>query len=139
MISPATSEQGSPHLMLYWRSLLVNGCACILDTGKKILLDVVHSHHMHASIDLNGEVVEFKRNWFTGHFTYTHRGKIKVIQSGWHPGTHISFRLTKRFTVTINQDQIEIVKNRPLFNSGFRPHRYEFFVNGNKVYEIKEK
>ena len=91
---------------------------------------------MKTSFKVNGEEIEFKRNWFTGHFTYTFQGITRVLESGFDLGTHHSISLTRNYDVNVSQTIITVVKTRPLFFAGFRSHRYEFFIDGKLVHDI---
>jgi len=93
---------------------------------------------MKTTIQVNNQPVVFERNPLTGHFTYRVGDRIRVLQHALNPLTHISFRLSRDYTIQVGNSTVQIIRIRPLEFSGFRPHHYKFFVDGDLVREIEE-
>lgn len=94
---------------------------------------------MKTSIKINGETLDFKRNWFTGHFTYSLYGLTKVLQSAFNPFTHYSISLIRTYEITLGKTIITVKIIRPQFFAFSEPHLYQFYVDGKLIHEIKEK
>lgn len=81
-----------------------------------------------------------ERNWFTGSFNYFENNCKHEIKSPLDLTTHFSFKLKKQVEFEVGKEEvfkIKIEHIRPQFFAGFRPHRYNVFVNGklNKTYK----
>ncbi len=92
---------------------------------------------MKVSIIIKNKKVEFKRNWFTGSFTYSVNGFKNNIESIFNYKTHFSTNLSKFYEVKIEEIIINIVKTRPLFFAGLRPHNYKFYIENSLIKEIE--
>lgn len=93
---------------------------------------------MKATINVNDKTVDFKRNWFTGSFTYTIDGKKRNLASALNPFTHFSVTLSKTYEAKVGETTVTVIKTRPLLFAGFRPHNYKFFVNNGLIKEVEE-
>lgn len=93
---------------------------------------------MKTTINVNGQSVEFERNWFTGSFTYSYEGKKSSLASALSPFTHFSTTLSKTYEAKVGETIITVVKTRPLLFAGIRPHNYKFFVNNDLIKEVDE-
>ena len=80
--------------------------------------------------------VEIKRDWFTGSFKCTAKGKDYEIKSPYALGTHFAVSTTHNYTVEVGDEKkhlIEIEHSRPRFFGGLRPQRYIVKVDGALV------
>lgn len=93
---------------------------------------------MKATIHINGKKVEFKRNWFTGTFTYSVDGKKKSLASALNPSTHFSIELSRAYEAKVGETIITVIKTRPLVLAGVKPHNYKFFLNNELIKEVEE-
>lgn len=98
---------------------------------------------MKTTIIINDKKIEFQRNWFTGHFTFSYDGKKKILANVLNYSTHFShttlsdIELTRFYEAKIEETVITIIKTRPLILAGFRPHNYKFFINNKIIKEIE--
>ncbi len=78
--------------------------------------------------------VTIDRDSFTGKFTCTENGRVHDIASLLNPFTHFNLKLEKVYELKIGDTQqhfLTIKHIRPLFLAGFRPHRFQVWVDGN--------
>jgi hypothetical protein len=91
---------------------------------------------MEITIPLSGTkdyTLIIKRNWFTGSFEYFLDGQRHIIKSVLDVSTHLNPTLKNTYdftTGTVDDHHIRIDHTRPLLFAGFRPHTWEFFVDG---------
>jgi len=98
---------------------------------------------MKLAIELTGKnktdlIIE--RNWFTGSFNYFENNCKHEIKRFLDISTHFNLDLKKQYEFEVVNEEvfkIKIEHIRPLYFSGFRPQKYNVFVNGklNKAYK----
>lgn len=74
-----------------------------------------------------------ERDSFTGKFTCAYNGQTQELASVLNPFTYFNLKLEKVYTVIVgdqNQYNVTIKHIRPLFLAGFRPHRFQVWVDG---------
>jgi hypothetical protein len=59
------------------------------------------------------------------------------LQSPLNPGTHYSLSSERKWQLRVNDHQVDIVTDRPMFMSGFRPHSYTVLVDDQIIAEQK--
>jgi hypothetical protein len=90
---------------------------------------------MRITIDIDGQPVEFQRNWFTGSTTLRVAGAEQQLQDPLDPSTHFALRLTQRWQCRVASHAVVIEKQRPRMFAGFRPQTYRILVDGKLVAE----
>ena len=90
---------------------------------------------MQLTFSIDGKKAVLKRSSMTGRISLDINGVTTTIQSPWNPATHISFQLTKSWTIDALGHHVFIEKTRPLLFSGLRPHTYRIKVDGELVAE----
>lgn len=77
--------------------------------------------------------VHLKRNQFTGKFTCSENGVIRILRSPADPETHFSTGNVKYYHFTVGDEEkfdIRIVHSWPERFPALKPQKYEIFVNG---------
>jgi hypothetical protein len=102
----------------------------------------VHKHSAKRRVqavlirfEVEGEPVEYYRNWFTGGAELRAGGRVIPLQSALDPATQFSMSLTRVLKHRLNGHEITIEQVRPLLMAGFRPHDYRILVDGEVVVE----
>lgn len=91
---------------------------------------------MQFSFSIPGEPptnVIIERDGFTGRFKCTENGRVHDIASVLNPFTHFNLKLEKVYELAVGdnaQHQLTIKHIRPLLFAGFRPHRFQVWVDG---------
>ena len=84
--------------------------------------------------------VEFYRNWFTGTLKIKVNGSLVLWRSALNPLTHFSMTLTRAYSIYLDGDkenEVVIVKVRPLLLAGFRPQTYIVVWKGNQIAQYR--
>jgi hypothetical protein len=92
---------------------------------------------MRLTFEVNGNPVEYSRNWVTGQAVLKTGTETIVLQSPLRLTTHFDVRLTKDWRCSVGGHDVRIEKQRPLLLAGFRPQTYRVFVDGELVQERK--
>lgn len=77
--------------------------------------------------------VTIDRDGFTGKFTCIENGRVHDLASVLNPFTHFSLKLEKQYELSIGdarQHDLLIKHVRPLLFAGFRPHKFQVWVDG---------
>lgn len=77
--------------------------------------------------------VLLQRNQFTGKFTYTENGQIKLLRSSVDTSTHFPTENTAYYRFTVGDKEkfdIRVVHSWPTKFPAFKPQKYEIYVNG---------
>lgn len=92
---------------------------------------------MKVVLEVNGQLVKFERNWFTGSFICKVDGVSKTLDSALNPFTHFSVQLSREYEVLIGESTVTVIKTRPLLFAGMRSHKYQFYINRVLVKETE--
>lgn len=90
---------------------------------------------MRITVDVNGRLFEFERNWFTGTANFWVAGTKQELASPLDPSTHFSSELIRRWHCRVATHDVVIEKQRPHFLAGFRPQTFRILVDGALVAE----
>ena len=84
--------------------------------------------------------VSFYRNWFTGTLKIKVNGASVLWRSALNPLTHFSVTLTRAYSFYLEDDkenEVVIVKVRPLLFAGVRPQTYIVLWKGNQIAQYR--
>jgi len=84
--------------------------------------------------------VSFYRNWFTGTLRIKVNGSLVLWRSALNPLTHFSINLTRAYSFYLEDDkenEVVIVKVRPLLFAGFRPQTYIVLWKVNQIAQYR--
>jgi hypothetical protein len=90
---------------------------------------------MRITVDVNGRLFEFERNWFTGTANFWVAGAKQPLASPLDAGTHFSLELIRRWQCQVASHHVVIEKHRPRWFAGFRPQTFRILVDGALVAE----
>ena len=81
-----------------------------------------------------------RRNWFTGRFEYLENGNSNLIKSSLNPTTHFNISLKKVYQFVVGNKEthrIKVEHIRPLLFAGFRPQKFNVYINDKLTKQYK--
>jgi hypothetical protein len=96
-----------------------------------------NDYRVRIDFSVGGTSARFRRSHFSGKAVLSVGDDRQTLQNPLKPGTHYSLSSERKWQLQVNDHQIEIVKDRPKFLSGFRPHSYTVLVDGQLVAQEK--